>query len=563
MGLETEYVVLYRSPAGSNSAVGKPGEDPTPSTLSDVKFDFEKFAKCLLQELPLAKSFRTPYRVFLANGGCVSLEHGLSLNLRDVLVESATPECKSPKELLTYQLALERILSRSIHKTFGQYDAQLLKGSADSNGNTYGQHESYELRIASNGWLLGWRLGLVCMLPLIVSYRLLAGIWFIMIWLMSQMTDPWIAMKRSLFRDPEHFSASPSRAPSFWGVHPRWLGTCACGLRVLHLPLAASLWLNIRCFALIPHRRHLTAFFASRSIVDGAGYLDKRNRFWVSVRSALVNSVIGFGSYRNERPIFRCDGLLRGLCTGPVWTLGNYAQLFRRRQRIEIAIGDSGLCEQSQYVRLGATALVLDLVERSNPNVPRLRNVVEATTRFAKDWMLLTSVPDRKQMQWTALDIQHAYASEVRNFLQKHPNVPIEAWRILDQWQTTLNQLRPTDDESNLPRTMLGRIDWLSKLWILHQMKSETSWQARKKVDLRYHEISNEGYHYRLHRMLELAPLLDERELLRAARIPPADTPATHRGYIVREFSDDECDLRVDWTRAEFLIEGQRNRVFF
>ena len=548
MGLETEYVVLYRTP----------GE-----TVDQVKFDFDRFSKCLSQELPIAKSFRNPYRVFLANGGCVSLEHGLSMNLRDVLVETASPECKSPKELLTYQIAMERILSRSIHKAFSNYDAQLLKGSADSRGNTYGQHESYELQIASKGWLAGWRMGLVCMLPLLVSYRLLAGIWFLLIWLMSQLTIPWIAVKRRWLRSSDPPEPQSLEARSFWGVHPRWLGLCAMGLRILHLPLVAALWLNIRFFALIPHRRNLSAFFASRSIVDGAGYLDKRNRFWVSVRSALVNSVIGFGSYRNERPIFRCDGLLRGLCTGPVWTLGNYFQLFRQRQRIEIAIGDSGLCQQSQYVRLGSTALVLDLIEQGNAKLPRLKNVIEATTRFAKDWMLLSHVPGKSNIQWTALDIQHAYASEVRNFLQTHPNVPMEAWRILDQWQTTLNQLRPTEDESNLPRTMLGRIDWLSKLWILHQMKGETSWQARKKVDLRYHEISSEGYHYRLHQMLELAPVLDDREISRAARTPPTDTPATQRGYIVREFSDDQNDLQVSWTHADFQLEGQRNRVYF
>jgi Pup amidohydrolase len=548
IGLETEYAILHR----------KPSDDAIVQTIA---FDFDRFATELELEIPIAKSFRNPHRVFLANGGCVSLEHGMSLEMRDVLIESATPECKSPRDLLTYQIALERIVSNAIHRAFVKNDPQLLKGSADSKGQTYGQHESYEMRIATGKWLLAWRMGLVAMFPLVVTYRFLAGFWFLVIWMMGQATSQAGILKRILLRQPQ--TPRSHSAKRFWGVHPRWIGLCALGLRCMHAPLAAALWLNMRCFALIPHRRHLASYFASRCIVDGAGYLDSENRYWVSVRAALVNSIIGFGSYRNERPIFRCDSWLRGLCTGPVWTLGNYGQLFRARQRVEIAMGDSGLCQQSQYVRLGATALVLDMVEKSVPHVPSLRNVVHATSRFARDWMLLTTVVDRKNKQWSALDIQHAFTAAVRGFLQTQPNVPVEAWRILDQWQTTLNQLRPTDDESHLPRAMLGRIDWLSKLWILHQMKGETNWQVRKKIDLRYHEISEDGYHRRLHRMLELAPLLEESDIEKATRTPPSGTPATQRGYIVREFAGDECELKIDWEHAEFQVEEFRKKVYF
>jgi hypothetical protein len=161
------------------------------------------------------------------------------------------------------------------------------------------------------------------------------------------------------------------------------------------------------------------------------------------------------------------------------------------------------------------------------------------------------------------LDIQHAYTASVRQMLQSKSNVPIEAWKILDQWQSTLNQLHPTDDEDNLPRTMLGRIDWLSKLWLLHQTNTDATWQARKKIDLRYHELSVNGYHRRLSETLELAPILDPFDISRSKRTPPVASPATQRGYLIREFSDPECKLHVDWTHAEFVIEGKKRRVEF
>jgi hypothetical protein len=555
IGLETEYAIRIQHP---QNFVSKPS------------FDFDQFSWCLEQEVPWARSFRNSERLFLANGGCLSLEHGSSMGLKDILLESATPECKSPRELLVYQVALERLLSDALHQTNLKQDAQLMKGNADAHGHTYGQHESYDVRIATGWRLLGWRAGLLALLPCLIAYKFLAAIWIFVIWILGQATlqatliRSWLAGGTKSKVD-ESTSDPPEGTPKriVGNVPPWWMRICAYGLRAMHLPLASALWLNIYLFALIPHRRHLAAFFASRCIIDGAGHLDPSNRFWISVRAASVNSLIGFGSYRHERPIFRCDSWLRGLCMDPFWRLSKYCDLFRSTQRVEIAIGDSGLCEQSQYVRIGATALVLDLVEKSVPNVPHLKNCLDAILRFSKDWMLLTSVSDRSRKQWTALDIQHAYASAVRQLLQSQSSVPVEAWRILDQWQTTLNQLHPTDDESNLPRNMLGRIDWLSKLWLLHQMRAEVSWQVRKKIDLRYHELSRDGYYERLMGMLGMAPLLDQNEIARARRSPPQGTPATQRGYIIREFSDSSCNIRCDWKRAEFYFEDEKRTIRF
>lgn len=552
MGVETEYAIRCKQSA---------------TTLGSV-LDFNRLITSLGIETPIAPSFRNPHRFFLANGGCISLETGASSSFQHAMLESATPECHSPRELLCYQIAMEMLLSEIVSKTFVDQDAHLLKGSADAHGHTYGQHESYEMCIAKGSNLIGWRLGLLLMLPVVIAYRFSAAFWFVLIWLASQAFGlVWRTgrqFQRSVPKEGKSTeSLQPAKGLRLTLLHPRWVSLCAYGLRILHSPLAFILWANIYCFALRSQRRHLTAFLASRCIVDGAGYLDKENRFWVSARAATVNSVIGFGSYGRSCPLLRCDSWLRGLCVGPLWSLGNYTKLFQARQRVEIAIGDSGMCEQSQYVRLGATALVLDLVERTIPKVPRLRNPIDAIGRFARDWMLLSSVPDRSQRQWTSLDIQHAYTASVRQMLQSKSNVPIEAWKILDQWQSTLNQLHPTDDEDNLPRTMLGRIDWLSKLWLLHQTNTDATWQARKKIDLRYHELSVNGYHRRLSESLELAPILDPFDISRSKRTPPVESPATQRGYLIREFADPECKLHVDWTHAEFVIEGKKRRVEF
>ncbi len=66
-----------------------------------------------------------------------------------------------------------------------------------------------------------------------------------------------------------------------------------------------------------------------------------------------------------------------------------------------------------------------------------------------------------------------------------------------------------------------GRVDWLSKKWLMDQVALDASWSVRKKVDLRYHELSSEGYLYKLQDALQIHSSLDETLVERAIRNPP------------------------------------------
>ncbi len=67
-------------------------------------------------------------------------------------------------------------------------------------------------------------------------------------------------------------------------------------MRLLHAPVAVGLHLLIWMFAIVPHRRYLSGFLASRIIFDGAGHYDRSGRFWLGTKAASVTSVIGFGN---------------------------------------------------------------------------------------------------------------------------------------------------------------------------------------------------------------------------------------------------------------------------
>ncbi len=538
MGLETEYSVV------STDSPNRPS------------FDFDAFLRQVKRSVPIAPSFRNPTKFFLANGGSFSLESGASANLAEAYLEASTPECKSPMELLESHLALQQLATDSIRRQFPDRTVRLIQGNHDGNGHTYGQHESYEVNVANGVALLGWRIGIALLLPCVLAYRVLAVAWLTFILILAQIDSSARAMLRYFSKRPVNKNIKEKASSML--VSSRWIGACSWGLRTLHAPLAMLLWLNIQLFALHVYRRKLTAFFVSRCILDGAGHIDEQGLFRVSARAHHVNCIIGFGGYSASRPIFRCDSWLKDLCVGGPFALGGALRLFRRRQRIEIAIGDSGLCQTSQYIRMGSTSLAFDLAENSRSVVlPRLNKPLDAIRRYSRDWMLLAKELGKDGVHWYASEIQNAYALAIREMIEQSRVQSFEAKRIVELWQTLLSQLELSDEKSCPSKDLVGKVDWITKLWLLHQLENKSGLNTRLKLDVRYHELTKEGYGTRVLELTPGASLVQSARIERASQNPPKDSPAVPRSYLIREFGEGS-GLVVDWEQASWTIDGRR-----
>ena len=138
--------------------------------------EYAGLLKHLGDRIPLAPS-SDGLRWFLANGSSITLEIGGSADLSKGLLEIATPEARSPREIACYQLANERLLEEAFKKVRPSSDWSLIKSNYDSQGHTLGQHESYDMTIARGGWLLMWWIGLVLMLAPLLLYRMAAFVW--------------------------------------------------------------------------------------------------------------------------------------------------------------------------------------------------------------------------------------------------------------------------------------------------------------------------------------------------------------------------------------------------
>ena len=489
------------------------------------------------------------------------------------LLEGATPECSSPLSLITYQSAQDDILSESTQSALPG-PIRLLKNSCDSRGHVFGQHENYEMEVASGLSLIAWRTGLVLLLPLLVTYKVLSVAWFASMQLANRisriaskvrdaMKVRWSEVRGTHTEEERKTESSKTSEPqeeSTSRLSPFWMKIAVIGTRCLHYPLAITLLLNVWCFALLRQRRGMSAYLASRVVWDGGGHIDLNNRFWLGARASTISSVIGFGSYWSEKPMFLVGHWLEGMCMDRWYRFDSWLALFAQRQRVQISLGDATPNQSVEYLRIGVTALVLDLIEseQSIP-LPSLRNPVESLHRFASDWSLVHRAPDRSRGMWNAMEIQKEYLQAVRIFLQQSWSVPAEAWQVLQLWQNTVEHLGNSRFDQDSRHWLLGRVDWVSKKWLLDQVPADAGWVARKKIDLRYHELSQEGYQRRLSETLQLAPLVTVLQRDKARRNPPENSPATKRSYFIREFSTNPEGLRVDWNVAE-IGEGSSRK---
>jgi proteasome accessory factor A len=232
-------------------------------------------------------------------------------------------------------------------------------------------------------------------------------------------------------------------------------------------------------------------------------------------------------------------------------------ELLPGRQRMQISLGDSNLCEEAEYLRVATTALVLDAIEAGAiPSPPRLRRPLAAIRQISRDPTLTTAVALVGGRRLTALALQRWYLGACRRFVDSTATAPEEARALLDRWQDVLDRLE--GDRLSL----VGRLDWVTKQYLLDQAGHDLPWAARKKIDLRYHELSPAGYFSQLRAAGRTATLVTDAEVDQATRLPPSSSPALERSRYIREFSGQSTVLKVGWRFLNVVsADGKRTVI--
>ena len=552
VGLETEYAIRI------------PSTDP--STSRPTRFEFyQSLVAALRRKLPVVPARHFKDGVFTATGGAVWFETERPA-AGSGLIEGATPECRGPRDVLRYQRAQDRLLSEAASEATETSPFFLVKNDRDAEDNVYGAQENYEATLAT-GWRLGlWRLGLVALFPLAVltwmGFLVLVAMMVIYLVVAGLIYVP----LRGFVRHPDKLALAMFGADFVHGremgcITPSWLEIVIQGAtRVIAFPLALTLLFLCWLCAFVPLRKRAAAFLVSRTLIAGAGMIDRQGRFLLSDKGPAINCMLGYGGLFRERPMLTLGHFFKAISADVWFSPKELTDLLGARQRLQIGMGDSNMAEVAEYLRVGATLLVLDALEAGAlRSAPRLKRPIAALQTVCRDTSLTAKLPLVGGGEATALDLQWFYLDACRGYVQQSKDAPAEAWEILRLWEETLEQLEGYRRQPEAKSPLLGRLDWYTKQYLLAEAGAEADWEARKKIDIRYHELSPNGYFRMLADAGHAHTILDEEEVTRSLRLPPANTPATTRGHYIREFSQGNAPLTVNW-KTIVIGRGRNSR---
>jgi proteasome accessory factor A len=541
IGLETEYAIRFR--AG----------DPSAPRLPRFRI-YEAVLAALQQRIVTVRARHFKEGVFLANGGAVWFEAERPAS-GGGLIEGATPECRTPRQLIAYQRAQDRLLAEAAltDKLPGQ--VRLLKNDRDAHDNVYGAQDNYEAALASGPLLWLWRLGLVALLPLaIVTWTGIAACLLLVLCYFAFAGLVYLA-GRYLVSDRNWLATLLFGTDLAEGrgtcVHaPIWLESMLqLAARVITGPLAVALDLLLRGTVFRRIRRQLTPFLVTRPLLAGAGMIDRAGDFLLSDKGPAINCVLGFGGFWGDRPLYNMGHFFKAIYAQAWFSPREYSRLFAARQRLQIGLGDSNMCEVAEYLRVGATLLVLDAIEAGHlSSIPRMASPIRALHAVCRDTVFREPMASLDERPATALQVQWHYYQACHDFVSGSADAPPEAAEILELWRAALEGVEQFATQGQIPATLVGTLDWATKKYLLDHAAPRACWAERKKIDLCYHELSAEGYFEMLRQAGTFPAIVAPEEVERAMRVPPADSPATMRGHYIREFSTGEQPMTASWS---------------
>ncbi len=545
IGLETEYATLVADPQELER------EDLPPSQMVYIQI-----CEAIRRDQPTVAGLFDSEQMFLASGGAVTFESHPSMHaLPGGLVEIATPEVRSPDELLACQRSIDALVADAAADSETSFDLRVLKNSSDALGHVYGCHENYEAEVARGIWLVVYRMFVAILWGMQVA-SLAASLPIMLLILLTVLACRFF--KRGLW--------SQAREPQqMFDVMPTWLSSFFIWLlRMIHLPTVMVLRFVARHVAFRDQRRYLTAMLVSRVAICGSGHLDHHGRYQMSAKAMAIDAVADMGGFRGERPIFVYGHWLAQYCAKSFLSLTATRQMFRRRQRLQIGLSDSNLADLAEYVKVGSVSLLLDMIESgATEGLPTLRRPLESLQRIASDWNLISRVPTSRG-EMSAIEIQKIYLDAAQAFVAATPSdLRGEAGLVVDRWRELLDAVIAFRRDASDTDLALGRVDWLSKRWMMDELGEEADWSKRKKIDLRYHELSADGYFMQLMKSRPELRLVGNEQIERRRRSPPPSSPAARRGWLIREFANSDEAMQSEWAYAMIGRGRDRRRVEF
>jgi proteasome accessory factor PafA2 len=275
--------------------------------------------------------------------------------------------------------------------------------------------------------------------------------------------------------------------------------------------------------------RDLTPFFVSRQVFTGAGKVgaeaqwDERGKsiYQLTQRADFFETEVGLETTL-KRPIINTRD-------EPHADPDKY-------RRLHVIIGDANMCEVAQFLKIGTTALVLEMIEDAFLPDLTLQSPVQSLHEVSRDITCTSTIQLLDGRTLTAIQLQWEYFEHARKYVERENDTP-EHREILERWESILSTLETE------PFSLHRELDWVAKYRLMeaYRERDGLAWNDPKlrAIDLQYHDVRRDrGLYERLAAAEKVQRITTDEEVERAVMDPPEDTRAYFRGRCIGRYPD-------------------------
>jgi proteasome accessory factor A len=290
----------------------------------------------------------------------------------------------------------------------------------------------------------------------------------------------------------------------------------------------------------------LTPFLVTRQLICGAGKVLQTPRgvvYCVSQRAEHIWESVSSATTRS-RPIIN--------------TRDEPHADAERFRRLHVIVGDSNMSETTTLLKLGATGLVLRMIEAGVvPPDLTLDNPVRAIREVSHDITGRSRIRLASGRELSGLQIQHEYLTRVRDFTSQN-GLDAAGERVLELWERALAAI----EAGNLDK-IAREIDWVTKYQLIERYRAAhdlpLSAARVAQLDLAYHDIRRgRGLYYLLQRDGAVERVTRDLDVFAAKLVPPQTTRAKLRGDFIRQAQEKGRDFSADWVHLKLNDQAQR-----
>ena len=230
------------------------------------------------------------------------------------------------------------------------------------------------------------------------------------------------------------------------------------------------------------------------------------------------------------------------------------AEKFRR---LHVIVGDSNMSEVASFLKIGATAILLRMIEESV--VMRdmtLENPIRAIREISHDFTCKRKIRLANGRELSAVEVQWEYFSRAQRYAERRDlEDPLK--EALKLWEHVLLGL-----ESD-PMTLDSEVDWVMKYKLVEGYRKRHNLPLGHPrvalLDLAYHDVHRErGLYYMLERAGHADRMVTEEHVQQARLHPPQTTRARLRAAFIKEAKRRRRDYTVDWVHLKLNDQAQR-----